>query len=210
MLEEKGIFKISYDEPEFNKEEVLKITGTDIMVNECFNELKGKLTYQVQGRVISIEEWLKLGFSDLDYLKDANILVVFGSTLGVEMDRILNKYSGISPAKALVFQAIGTERIESLLDKFQEEISKEAERGGLSIKNRISPGYGKFILENQKILFKILDLQKGIGLTLNESLSMSPSKSVTGVIPIGNYDCKINKKDKCSLCDKKDCEFRSV
>ena len=210
MLEEKGIFKISYDEPEFNKEEVLKITGTDIMVNECLNELKGKLTYQVQGRVISIEEWLKLGFSDLDYLKDAKKLVVFGSTLGVEMDRILNKYSGISPAKALVFQAIGTERIESLLDKFQEEISKEAERGGLSIKNRISPGYGKFILENQKILFKILDLQKGIGLTLNESLSMSPSKSVTGVIPIGNYDCKINKKDKCSLCDKKECEFRSV
>ena len=49
-------------------------------------------------------------------------------------------------------------------------------------KNRFSPGYGDFDIVYQKDIFAILDCPKRIGLTLNSSLMMSPSKSVTAII----------------------------
>ena len=49
---------------------------------------------------------------------------------------------------------------------------------------RFSPGYGDFPLEFQKDIFNLLSPNKRIGLTLNNSLLMSPTKSVTAVVGI--------------------------
>ena len=80
----------------------------------------------------------------------------------------------------MFFQAIGAERIESLCDAFCAE--REAE--GLRLRPRFSPGYGDLPLELQRDLFRGLDCSRKIGLTLNESLLMSPSKSVTAIAGI--------------------------
>ena len=40
--------------------------------------------------------------------------VFFVATVGIEIDRLIKKYSVLSPTKAVIFQAIGAERIESL------------------------------------------------------------------------------------------------
>ena len=47
---------------------------------------------------------------------------------------------------------------------------------------RFSPGYGDFPLTAQRDIFAILDCPKRIGLSLNQSLLLSPTKSVTAVI----------------------------
>ena len=81
----------------------------------------------------------------------------------------------------MIFQAIGTERIESLCDTFCGEYSKEK---NVNLKPRFSPGYGDLSLETQKDIFIILDCPRKIGVTLNESFLMSPSKSVTAFVGI--------------------------
>ena len=48
--------------------------------------------------------------------------------------------------------------------------------------SRYSPGYGDLPLETQTAVFKALDCERTIGVTLTESLLMRPSKSVTAVI----------------------------
>ena len=80
--------------------------------------------------------------------------------------------------KALLFQAMGGERIEALCDVFCDSIAEEY---GVGLKPRFSPGYGDLSIECQKEIFDILGYQKKIGLTLTDSFMMSPTKSVTAL-----------------------------
>jgi cobalamin-dependent methionine synthase I len=57
---------------------------------------------------------------------------------------------------------------------------------GSSLTQRFSAGYGDLPLELQRDIFGALDCQRKIGVTLNESLLMSPSKSVSAIVGIIN------------------------
>ena len=134
-------------------------------------------------------------------LKDTKEAVVFASTLGVGIDKLIRKYAEIQPSKALVLQGIGAERIEAYIDYFTEQYKRENK---VALTMRYSPGYGDLSLETQKQVFALLNPQKYIGVTLNDSLLMSPSKSVTGIIGIGGCD----KKEDCTNCSLENCEYR--
>ena len=114
-------------------------------------------------------------------------VLIFGATLGVGIDRLITKYAKISPSKALMLQAVGAERIEALCDGFckQAEIEK-----GVALKPRFSPGYGDLSLLVQADIINLLEASKNIGLTLNNSLLMSPTKSVTAIV---GYQSEENK-----------------
>lgn len=167
---------------------IYNTTEFDALIESCILELNNKLTYKVCYDVfpICITDTI-IDFSvftvdskDLAFnLKDCNSAIIFASTIGVEIDRLINKYSKISPSKALIFQAIGAERIEALANAFTQDIKTCY---NTLIKPRFSPGYGDFKLEYQKKIFDVLNCYKNIGLTLNDSLIMSPSKSVTAII----------------------------
>jgi cobalamin-dependent methionine synthase I len=66
------------------------------------------------------------------------------------------------------------------MDSFEEEISGSFG----SLTRRFSPGYGDLPLEFQKTVFLLLNPEKYIGLTLSESLLMTPIKSVSAIIGI--------------------------
>ena len=104
-----------------------------------------------------------------------------------------------------MFQSIGAERIETLCDAFCKDISSEL---GVTLKPRFSAGYGDLPLEAQKDIFRVLDCSKKIGLTLNDSLLMSPTKSVTAIVGIGGNEGETIHK--CSTCSLQDCAFRGV
>ena len=133
------------------------------------------------------------------------INILFAATVGVEIDRLIGKYGRLSPTKALLFQAIGAERIEALCDAFCADIKKEYNTG---LEPRFSPGYGDLPLSAQKNIFAVLDPERRIGLTLNSSLLMSPSKSVTAFVGLGSTEK--TSSNKCSLCEKTDCTLRGV
>ena len=109
-------------------------------------------------------------------------VVVFAATVGLGLDRLIAKYSRLSPTRALALQALGAERVEALCDAFETDLCL-ASFGG-RIHARFSPGYGDLPLDFQREIFRLLDPPRRIGLTLNESLLMSPTKSVTAIIGI--------------------------
>ena len=103
--------------------------------------------------------------------------MLFAATIGVGMDRLIARYSALSPSKALALEAIGDERVESLCDYYNDLVADEYKVNA----PRFSAGYGDLDLSLQKDIFKALPCAN-IGLTLNDSLLMSPSKSVTAII----------------------------
>ncbi len=108
--------------------------------------------------------------------------IVFCATVGIELDRLIKKYERIAPSKAVMLHAFGSERVEALCDAFCDDIKAEYGKFGMKCCARFSPGYGDFDIKFQKDIFRALDIPKNIGVSLNDNLFMTPSKSVTAII----------------------------
>ncbi len=190
-----------YEAPPVDRREILRYSGVrgsapevESLLDDCLAELSGRLTYRVcfaEYPVFVKENTVMLGdirvvSSDLARrLEGCDRALIFAATVGHEIDRVIARYGRISPARALMVQAIGTERIEALCDAFEKEISEGQSRGGRQTRKRFSPGYGDIPLTLQREIFASLACTGRIGVSLNESLLMSPSKSVTAIIGIG-------------------------
>lgn len=184
-------------------------------MEECLAETEGKFQYQVcwAEYPVRIEgDRLDLTFAQVEShalaknLAGCEKILLFLATIGLGLDRLITRYSRISPAKALWFQAIGAERIESLCDLFCEERNRELLPKGQQLRPRFSPGYGDLPLGLQKEIFRVFEREK-TGVFLNESLLMTPSKSVTAIAGIGTKK-EIPKEEKCGSCQKADCPFK--
>jgi len=114
-------------------------------------------------------------------LEGSSRVLLFAATVGVGIDRLIAKYSRLSPSKALMLSALGAERIEALCNAF---CARYALENGVLLTPRFSAGYGDCPIEAQKEILGILDCRKNIGLTLNDSMLMSPTKSVTAFVGI--------------------------
>ena len=210
----------SYDAPPYCDKEILRYAGCKeetaevrALLDACKKEAADKLSYKVCYLVLPLAvdgERCELGgctFLSKDLAKNlapCTRAIVFAATLGVGIERLIAKYSAVSPAKALLFDAIGTERIEALCDAFCEDMKTELQTAA---QPRFSPGYGDFGLSFQKDIFALLGCEKRIGLTITSSLLMSPSKSVSAVMGLcakgGNAP-----QHKCARCTNTDCAFR--
>jgi cobalamin-dependent methionine synthase I len=66
------------------------------------------------------------------------------------------------------------------VDYFNRTLLRENRR---LLKNRYSAGYGDLLLETQKILYGLLQLEK-IGIRITETCMLIPEKSVTAITGI--------------------------
>ena len=114
-------------------------------------------------------------------LRGCDRALIFAATVGVEIDRLIAKHSRLSPARALALQALGAERIEAVCDAFCRSRADEYAKTSRTLRPRFSAGYGDLPLVFQREIFQLLDCPRRIGLTLNDSLLMSPTKSVTAI-----------------------------
>ena len=138
------------------------------------------------------------------HLRGCREVLLFAATLGTGLDRLLGRYSRLSPARAAMLQALGAERVEALCDAFEETLSKQE---GLFFRTRFSPGYGDLPLSLQREICSLLEAEKWLGICLNESLLMSPSKSVTAFLGLDPAPTE-KPRSKCLSCPKRDCLYR--
>lgn len=188
------VYTLNFDEPKINKKEIMRYmtgkgsdTALNELIEECLSELDGALEYKVCYAKLEMQvdgSKVVLPCAEIESEKLAKNLcgckkvIVFTATIGVGIDRLIAKYSRLSPSKALCFQAIGAERVEALCDDF----CRSQEQKGEKLRPRFSPGYGDLRLETQKMFFSLLDCPKRIGVILGDTLLMSPSKSVTAFV----------------------------
>ena len=211
--------------PEWNISEILRYArtkadaDTTALIDECIREAEAVLEYHVSFTRVSITQyWEELSFGLIHTashtIKKAVIgcdsLLIFAATIGTPFDRLIQKYSRISPSKALILHAIGAERVEALCDQFSRDYSIS---NGIKLRPRVSPGYGDISLSMQRDIFAMLDCPRKIGLTLNDDLLMSPSKSVTAIAGITDLsDDTVSVPDdcshKCTCCDQTSCIYR--
>ena len=202
--------KLTFNAPLVDKKEILRYMGCKTpdenilsLLEECLTEAMPTLSYAVSYSVYPIKYKKDISSNGLlKHLSDSDEIIIFAATIGVGIDRLISKYSRISPTKAVIFQAIGTERIEALCDAFCEEMKKKYK----CITNRFSPGYSDWDIKDQKLIISVTDATKNLGICLNDSFLMSPSKSVTAVVGIKNTETE--EKNPCESCDNAGCIYR--
>lgn len=210
----------TYAAPPIDEREILRYAGCKdaderltSLLADCLEEAKDKFVYKVcyaEYALRTEEDTCLFGPFRLyskgltRVLTGAERVVTFAVTVGVEIDRLIAKYGRLSPVRALLFQAIGTERIEALCDVFCADLKNE----NAFVTSRFSAGYGDLPLETQRQIFAALDCSKRIGACLNESLLVSPSKSVTAFVGLSKEGKCVQEKEQCGACSKWDCAFR--
>ena len=196
------IYIKNFTAPKIDRGEVLRYARagkssaeTEALLDECILRASEPLTYTACYRFYDISingDEIDLGFTrvksrSLSYaLKGCDRIALFCATVGHGIDRLIAKYSAISPAMAVVLQALGSERVEALCDMLCAEIEGAVNADGCRCTARFSPGYGDLPLDMQRDVFVSLDCTKSIGVTLNDQMFMTPSKSVTAIVGIKN------------------------
>ena len=189
------VYQKSYVLPDPDSREILRYAGMRgaadevvSLLDECIAETESLLRPRVCWCCVGIKEVLEMPecaviFDSLalsKHLEGCSRIVIFAATIGIETDRAITRYNVLSPTKALLISAIGSERIEALCDAFENDLRSE----GRELRPRFSPGYSDLPLQYQGEIFSLLDCPRRIGLTLTDSMLMSPSKSVSAIIGI--------------------------
>ena len=132
----------NYPAPQVNEYEVLRYAGmkgegtagaeaVKELLAEVIEEAAPVLEYKICYKKLPIPEYL-LNHPAMSCCERG---ILFAATVGAGIDELVNKYKDSDPAKALLFDALGSERVESLCDIFCNE---------MGLKIRISPGYGSY------------------------------------------------------------------
>lgn len=110
------------------------------------------------------------------FLRGDCTVAVIAATVGIGADRLISKYSTVLPSRAVVMDGAATAAIECFCDYVCSQIF------GVCPQERFSPGYGDLPLEMQPEILKFLNAPLNIGLSMTDSMLLTPTKSVTAVV----------------------------
>lgn len=133
--------------------------------------------------------------------------IIFAATAGVQPDRMIERYRLLSPARAVVLDAVGSAAAEAWCNQLCEQWRAEFGASELRLRPRFSPGYGDFPIGAQGGLLRLLDAPRHAGISLTDASMMLPAKSVSAVVGLGEQGCTGNEQD-CDRCNMRDCAFR--
>ena len=198
------VYRISYEAPPFDGREALRYAGCreasgdmQALLDECWRIAEPVLTYRLCYRELPLSmmgDECDIGghrvrsASLAGHLAGCRRVILLAATVGLPLDRLIAREGRLSPARGLMLQAIGAERIEAICDRFSAETERRMQEAGLCCRHRFSPGYGDLPLAFQAELFSLLDCERAIGLTLTGSGLMSPTKSVTAIIGLAEQE----------------------
>jgi hypothetical protein len=118
-------------------------------------------------------------------LAKSHAVLLMAATVGrIIMQAIESKIQQEDGATALIFDAVGGETTDAALDWINAYVRRNLSRGCETLtSHRFSPGYGDLGLENQKIVYDILELAK-LNIEITDRYMLIPEKSVIGIAGI--------------------------
>lgn len=139
-------------------------------------------------------------------LHGSELYALFLATTGPGPESVAREYMAAGDyLEGYISNIAGSALVEEVAEKTHQKIAEEANRLGMKITNRYSPGYCGWDVSEQQKLFSLFPNQC-CGITLTESSLMTPIKSVSGLVGAGK---EVKFRDyTCEICSMKDCTFR--
>lgn len=150
------------------------------------------------------------GTSIREHLEGCDRAVLLCATLSNGIDRLISRTQISDMAKAVVLDAMAGVAVEQVCDKAEKIIREEYKKSGRQgyFTWRFGFGYGDFPLREEAAALRILEAEKKIGVSINESFIMFPRKTAACIIGISDREIPPAKRG-CISCAMRDrCKFR--
>jgi len=108
---------------------------------------------------------------------------------------------------AVMLDSVGSAAVESLAEYANDLLCQAAIEAGVKVTNRVSPGYAGWDTAEQAALFRLCH-GGPIGVTLNDSCVMTPSKSISFLVGVGPEARVDHYFTQCRRCWMPDCAYR--
>lgn len=179
--------RLGYEKDEHPDRHTLSLIEENVAVALSNSECSGAY------RILKIES-IKTGGVELEggrpmksssiskFLSDCQYAALIFATAGGKITgEIESDIHGAKMTEALILDAAGSEIVEAATDQMQSIVSATVKKHGLRTKDaRFSPGFGDFLLSNQKMIFDALDMSSH-GIELTKTFQLVPEKSVTAI-----------------------------
>ena len=144
-----------------------------------------------------------------DNLRGADEIVVAIGTMGNLLDEKSKEYIAKNDyLKVIIFDAISEAVMDNIKRSFEFELGKKYNEKGMGKTHGFYPGSNGWNLEDQKIIFSLLD-SDSLDVKLNENFIMIPTKSFSVVYGAGKKIITKAVGNKCMYCNLKSCRFRN-
>lgn len=180
-----------------------------LCAGELKKEAEGKFTYKVfdlkEGQICGCSFQLE-GEAIARHLKHCDKIILMCATLSSKVDLLIRKKQIMGMAEAMITDSLASAVIEQVCDRAEEIILKDFPEYEHTW--RFGLGYDDFPLSGQKQFLEVLDAPKRIGVCVNNSMMLTPTKSVTCVIGLG-HGLEVSVKKSCDMCSfREQCQFR--
>lgn len=177
------------------------------LMDECEAELLHRARPRYIYKIISLpDERVTAGEDIKKHLEGCDSAVLLGATLGAETDRLIREMQVRDMAKAVVLDSLASVAVEEVCRRADRLIA--AEHPDRYMTFRFSPGYGDYPIELQKTFLTLLDAPRKIGLSMNGSCLLVPSKSVTAIAGLSASPVERQRRG-CAVCNlRQTCKYR--
>lgn len=142
-----------------------------------------------------------------EFLGEVNRVAVFLATGGPEIVAMAEEaMRARDTLGGLIYHAAGAALAEAMVERVIADLRGRLEAGE-DVTLPYSPGYCGIPLEEQQVLFRLIDAG-AIGVQLLPSLMMRPLKTISGLLGIGPADRIRAYGNPCDLCPLTDCRMR--
>jgi hypothetical protein len=149
---------------------------------------------------------LKLPFCFTD--SEARLVAAVIGTLGDGLEKHCRKLAKRGAIyTSTLFDAVGTAMLDLLSEEICNMLQRECNGDGLMIGKRFAPGINGYPLEQQRLLFQLVD-HKSVGVFLNSSAVMVPTKSISFFLMMTEATSGVEIEHKCGECKMFHCQFR--
>ncbi len=142
------------------------------------------------------------------FMWPARRVATFVVSIGPDIERKSRERFGRgNMLEGFVLDTIGSAAADGASDSLADHLRQEVSPEGDAVTLPFSPGYCGMSLDQQRTIFSIVD-GSAVGVTLGESMIMTPVKSVSGLLGIGPKEAIAARGSPCRYCELTECSMR--
>ena len=186
-------------------------------IKEGYSLIEPKAIYtwvevkKTEGTSLVLNKGIRLEIGNsIKFWEGAQYFAIALCTIGPSLEeRVRERFTQGEFPLALMLDSVGSVAVESIADQANYSICQKAHTIGLRAGRRLSPGYGKWAIHEQEVLFALLSGEL-IGVQLNEGCIMIPKKSISFGAAVGKRVMATINASPCRYCNLPDCQYRRL
>lgn len=199
----------TFDDHMLKKVDYYMALGSTLLQPNSSYRIFKDISITERGVLIKDAPLLLPGQDITNLLRQAQRVCIVAVTIGPQLEqRVTELFKQGEYAAGTILDAVGSDAVEKLADRLQQQLADMAKRQGLEVTWRYCSGYGDLPLQINDRLAEITDAHT-IGISVTEAGMLLPQKSILGIVGFNLPGADTPVMNKCAHCQAENCAYRN-